>query len=365
MSHKIAIPIAILVALLGGMEIMSRTIALLFVILVVLLYVWKIRSRTTAILLAILVVQLGVWGLLSTDPHRVTEKENFITSDTGDVDYIHIKNKDGEITLKRVGEQWRISEPYNYPANPSYTATLLKKLSDLKYESLITTKKDKYEDYEVGGEEAAYVEIGKEGGTIDKFYCGKPSKNYSHTYMRLEDSKEVWLVCGTPRSSFTRKPKDWRDKKILKLDKTMIERVLLKFSDETVELMRNISSPMNDTTLVKADTSWTIIPKRGKPFKPADKVMNRVKNTLGRMNATDFLVAGIDSIPSFAKPDLIVEAFLEGNQKEIIEFIPQPDVDSKWLVRKNNDEKTIYVVYKSSYNNLAKRAKDFKEEDEG
>lgn len=321
-------------------------------------------SRIKVILIAILIIQLGVWALISTSRNIVTEKKKFLSLDTTSIDYIHIKNKDGEITLKRMGGIWKITDPYDYPANPSYIETLLKKVQALEYESLITSNKDKYENYEVDGEEASYIEIGKEGDVVDKFYCGKPSKNYTHTYLRPADKDEIWLVAGTPRSSFTRNPKDWRDKKILRLDKTMMERILLKFPDETVELTRSISMPDMDTTLTEPDTSWTVIPKRGKPFKPADNVLNRIRNTLSRMNATDFMVKGEDEIPSFDKPDFTVEVFLEGDQHEVIDFVPNPEDDKKFIARKNNSDETVFVVYQSSVNNLKKRPEDLKEKEE-
>ncbi len=321
-------------------------------------------NRTTAILAALLAVLVIVWALVSINPHHVTVKASYISTDTSRVDYVHIRNKDGEITMKRVGGTWRITDPYDYPANPSYMQTLLRKIADLKLESLITSNKDKYENYEVEGDEASYVEVGREGGTIDSFYCGKPSKTYTHTYMRKADSDEIWLVAGTPRSSFTRKPKDWRDKKILRLDKTLLERVVLKFPDETVQLRRTITTPDMDTTLAEADTSWLVIPQRGKPFKPVDKVMNRIRNTVGRMNAMDFLVSGTDTIPDFSKPLLTVDIFLEGDQHETVDFVADPDSENKYVARKNANEDTVFLVYQSTFNNLSKRADDFKEKEQ-
>jgi hypothetical protein len=323
-------------------------------------------SRTVTILSGILIVQIILLGILSVDTHRVTKKENFLANDTSHVDYIHIKNEDGELTLKRIGAGWKVTNPFDYPANPSYVNTLLKKLDELQKESVITSNKSKWNQYELDDSTTAYVEVGVEGGTIDKFYCGKPSDSYSHTYMRYADSDEVHLVSGTPRSSFTRRPNDWRNKSVLAIDKSMLERVVLTFPDERVELVREISSPLMDTTLVSADTTWKVIPKSGRPFAPDDKTLNRVLNTLKRLNATDFMDAGTDDIPSFDQPDLTVQIYREGDQVDRIDFVPEPDSDSRWVVRKNNDEKTIFVVYKSSYNNLSKRAADLmpKEEDE-
>lgn len=321
-------------------------------------------SRTSIILIIILAVQFGIFAIVSSNPSRVQEPEPVVKIDTSEVDYVHIKNEDGDVTLKRIGGNWRVSEPFSYPANPSYANTLMEKIAEMDYESFITRNKDKYLDYEVDDSSGAFVEVGKEGGDIEKFYCGKPSKTYTHTYIRKLDSGEVWLVSGTPRSSFTRKPKDWRDKKILDLDKTLIERVLLHFPDETVELSRSISSPANDTTLVQADTSWTIIPKHGKPFTPDEKVLNRVMNTCKRMNSMDFKIPGVDKTPDFSKPELRAEIFLEGNRRELLEFMPDPDDDKRWVVRKNDNDDIYFVVYESTAKNLQKRPDDFKEKKE-
>ncbi len=315
-------------------------------------------SRTVTILSGILIVQIILLGVLSIDSHRVTQKEPFLANDTSQVDYIHIKNEDGEITLNRVGTGWKVTDPFNYPANPSYISTLLKKLNELERESVVTSKKSKFSQYELDDSTTVYVEVGVEGGTIDKFYCGKPSDTYSHTYMRYADSDEVLLVAGTPRSSFTRRPNDWRNKVILAVDKTMLKRVVLTFPDERVELVREISSPQMDTTLVSADTTWKVIPQTGKPFIPDDKTLNRVLNTLKRLNATDFMDSGSDDIPSFERPDLTVQVYREDDQVDRIDFVPEPDSDSRWVASKNNDTSTIFIVYKSSYSNLAKRSAD-------
>jgi len=319
-------------------------------------------SRTTMVLAGILVLQLVVWGITSIDRQHVTEQKPFLSQDTSQIDYVHIKNKDGEVTLQKVGGNWKVTSPYNFPANDSYTGTLVEKLAELKLESFITGSKDKWKDYEVDDSSAAYVEAGRQGGVMDKFYCGKPSKTYTHTYIRRAGSDDVWLVSGTPRSSFTRRPKDWRDKSILELDRTMIERVELKFPDETVTLVRDISSPKQDTTLVKGDTTWKVMTGKGSPLMADDKPLNRFFNTLSKLRALDFLDVGTDTLPDMTTPEFTVEVFLEGNQHEVVDFKAQPGEEKHWAVRKHGVESTMFMIYESSVKNLMKRAPEFKEE---
>ncbi len=311
-------------------------------------------SKTIKILLAVLVVQIGFYLAVSQDRHRVRTKQPFLTVDTSEVNYIKIVNEDGELVMNRVGNQWKMKKPIEYPANQSYVRTLLEKLARLRIETEVTTNPDKFPLYELDELGAKYVEVGATGSRIDSFYCGKTSESYTHTYLRRAGSNHVLLVSGTPRSSFTRKPEQWRDKKILALDRSLIEQIDLEFPDQTVELVRRITTPQEDTTLTAADTSWTAIPEKGGEFEPDKKVMNRILNTLKRLNAIDFIDQATGEVPDFSHPDFTVEVHLEGDQHEKIEFIPKPDNENRWIARRNEDDSTVFVVYKSSVNNLKK-----------
>ncbi len=319
-------------------------------------------NKTFNLLGAALIVQIIVYFAVSTEPHHVTVKENFLAVDTSNIDFVKIKNEKGEMVMKKVGSTWRVTEPFDYLANPSYATTLLEKVSGLKLETYISNNSDKHSLYELDELTAKYVEIGSEGGTVDKFYCGKASDSYTHTYVRKADSDEVWLVSGSPRSSFSRDPKQWREKKILALDKTMIERVLLKFPNRTIELDR-IIAPVEGAQKGEVDTTWMAHPPRGKDFEPEEKAMNRILNTLKRLNAIDFIDSGSDDMPSFDRPEFTIEVFLEGDQHEVVEFIPQEGEDSRWVARKNGDDSTVFVVYQSSVKNLKKDEADLKGED--
>ncbi|MFH0766033.1 MAG: DUF4340 domain-containing protein [Calditrichota bacterium] len=315
-------------------------------------------SRTLTILIALLAAQIVVYALVSIDTHKVQKKEQFLSIDTSLVDYIKIRNEDGEMVMKRVGTRWKITEPLEYSANPSYVKTLLEKMAELQVETEVTSNPDKYQTYELDDLAAKYAELGKEGGKIDKFYTGKSSDSYTQTYMRRADSKKVLLVSGSPRSSFSRKPEDWRDKRVLELDRTQVERMLLKFPQETIELTRQIGAG-SDTTDGK-DTTWLATPSTGASFNPVDKSINRILNALKRLHAVNFLDTGRDTIPDFSTPDFTIEVYLEGNQREVLDFIPKADEDTRWLGRLNRDDKTIYVIYQSSVKNMMQSVDDLK-----
>ncbi|MBC8466130.1 DUF4340 domain-containing protein [bacterium] len=322
-------------------------------------------KRTTIILSAILIIQIIIFSLASIDRHHVQKKEKFISVDSTDADYIKIVNENGELVMRKVGARWKITEPYEWPANNSYIKTLLEKMQALETETYITDNPDKYVLYELDEIAAKYVEFGKQDGIVDKFYCGKASDSYSHTYIRKADTDKVYLVSGSPRSSFSRKPEQWRNKEVLKLDRTMIERMVLTSPGETIELKRSITAeqPVDGGTAI-ADTSWEAIPSRGEAFVPVDKALNRIMNTLKRFNAISFLDAGIDTIPDFSNPEFTIDVFMEGDQKVKIDFIPKADEETRWIARKDMNESTVFVVYQSSLKNLRKDVPSLKGEEE-
>lgn len=312
------------------------------------------NRRPIFIFAGLLILGAAIYFYLSMDPNRIQEKQKFLSVDTSEVDLIRVVNKDGDLTLKKFGTTWKITSPMEYLANASYVKTTLEKVAGLEVESFITSNKEKYDQFEVG-DSATYIEIGKEGGKVDKFYCGKNSPTWSHTYIRRVGSDEVWLISGSPRSSFSRKPVDWRDKRVLELDKTQLQRILISFEDTKIELSRQIGTQQMDSTLAKADTSWMASANGGAPFKPVERELNRVINTLIRINAIEFLDQGKDTIPALGVPDLKVEAFLEGSQHEVLEFWQSARGDgTRFFVRKNGDDKTIYLVYQSSAKNMMK-----------
>lgn len=318
-------------------------------------------KRPIAILSIILVVQILVMVLVSTDTNKITKKEAFLKSDTSKVDYIKIQNDNGTLVMKRIGANWKMTEPIEWKANSSYIQTLLEKMADLKLESAITSNEDKYVLYELDGAIAKYIEIGVEGGVIDKFYCGKASENYQHTYVRRADSDEVWMVSGSPRSSFTREPEMWRDKEMLALDKSMIERIKLIFPNDVITLNRTINAGgQSDSGFVLPDTSWMATKSNGESFEPVEKATNRITNTLKRLNAMKFIDAATDTMPDFSNPEFTIEVYLEGGQKEVLDFIPKADEETRYIARLNGDESTVFVIYQSTVKNLQKDEKALK-----
>lgn len=319
-------------------------------------------SKTIKILGIILLVQIVIIALLNINTSTVKVKQKYLSNDTSKVNTILIKSVEGEVAMKRVGGGWRITKPTEWEANPSYMQILLEKLAGLEVEGVIVSNPKDWKTYELDDSSSAYIEVGVEGGKIDKFYVGKNADTFSHTYIRPAGTNEVWLVLGNPKAQMTRRVKDWRNKLVIQTDKALLEKIVIKHPNETVQLVREIL-PTDMETGAPGDTSWKVVPDKGAPFKPDDRILNRVLNTLSKLNALDFIdQGGSEPFPQMDPPVFTVETHSEGGDKMVLDLIPKPDSpDSEnWVVRRNGDTKTLFVIYKSTANNLNKRANELK-----
>lgn len=310
-------------------------------------------SKPLSILAGLLVIQILIFALVSSDSSSEIKKYSFLSMDTTQIDYIKIRNEHGEMTLNKVGVNWYIKEPVDYLANRDYMNQLMNRLGSLVVEANVTSNASRFQLYELDDLAAKYVEVGKQGGKIDKFYTGKSNESYTHTYMRHADSKDVLLVTGTPGVTFTRRPEDWRDKSIWAIDRASVQRIVLKHQNQIIELNRNIF--VNDgEQSAPNDTTWLTKVGEKPEFVADDKAINRIFNTLRRFNTSHFRDKGRDEIPSFENPFFRIEVYLDGGYTESMDFLQignEEDPD-QWLARKNNDDTTIFVIFQSSVNNL-------------
>lgn len=308
-------------------------------------------SRALSILTGVLVLQIILYVVVSSDPSRDVTKMPFLSVDTTEIDYIKIRNEQGELVMNRVGVNWHIQEPVQYPANRDYMNTLLNRINEMTIETRVTSNPDRFQLYGLDDLGAKYVEVGKQGANIDKFYSGKSNESYTHTYVRYADSKDVYLVTGTPGVTFSRKPEDWRDKRIWNIERSEVESILIKHPNQDIEVVRTIVKPDADP-FAPTDTTWWATPEKKESFQVDSKAINRIFNTLRRFNAADFRDEGRDEIPDFDKAELRIEVLLQGGYKETMDFLPLEEDENRWLARRNDESKTIFVVFKSSVNNL-------------
>jgi len=203
------------------------------------------RTRTTIVLL-LLVVAVGAYIRFYESKRPNTEEasrraQNVINFDRDKIEGIIIQNGDERIELKRIDKKWRLESPVKDLADGSVVESLLFDLEDWKKEATITGKeieadKNKMADYGLAKAKLRLKLLGPQAPPEILF--GNNAALENRIYVRFESSKNVFLATENIKNAISKKPEDFRDRKLTDTIATQITRVALKTPAGEMELQK-------------------------------------------------------------------------------------------------------------------------------
>ncbi len=221
-----------------------------------------------------------------------------------------------EIEIKN--NNYQIIKPFSYPGDSSTIAFLINNLKNLKLGEVISRRKEKFDDFEVG---VNGIKISLRGRKEVSFYIGKYAGDYQNSYLRFENDDKVYLASGITKHQVNIKPDDWRDKTIIKIDKELIEKI-------------NI----DDKEIIKKDTLWMY----------KDKVIEKNKIDGALFILSELRAIGFSDTASF-QPRHNIKIFTTGGGEFRLEIGDKRDYN--YLV-KLPDKPTIFLVGEYTINNF-------------
>lgn len=210
------------------------------------------KKLNNKILIAVLAGLVGIFALARVFRAPAREgnlKKELVTLDTAKTTRIKIYTKESSnpIVLERSYAKWRLKQnDKNYTPEQGLASSLLISLTKLQPQKMVTRKKEKWADYQVGDSatrvqvfenetKVADVRIGKIGFNQNAMamqqqqYGGQGMSSY--TYVRLDDETEVYTVDGFLESYFNRSVNDMRDKSLLRLKDELITKITFNYPD--------------------------------------------------------------------------------------------------------------------------------------
>ncbi len=249
------------------------------------------RKIHTGVLLAVFMILLAIVVIIQLrkpQTEKTIDKDVF-AFDTATIDYIAITaQEDGGDALeltKKAGKWYVKQNDKEYIAGQQKTQQILNALSQLEPKRLAAKNPDKWGEYKVADSLGIQVKIKNENKTsgfiIGKFSYEQPQsqspyqqqqQGIMNTYVRPIDKKEVYVVDGFLRMTFSEKISQYRNKTIIKSNKENWTRLTYNYPADS------------SFTLTKTDNTWMI---DGTPADSAslsayfDKIVN--------LNSTHFL----------------------------------------------------------------------------
>lgn len=247
-------------------------------------------------------------------------RQQLVQLDTAAITQLRVRPASGgeEISLQREGVNWKVTQGSKSAfADRSAVNAALSSLSALKPLRMVSRKKDKWNDFQVGdgGTQVAVYEADRQESNL---HIGKTNfvQNQqggfggAYTYVRVGDEDEVYAIDGFLESSFNRTYSDWRNKNFLRVSRDAVSKITFTYPADS------------SFVLEKKDSVWVV---NGQPaaIAPVDTYLGH----LAFKNLNNF---ADDFQPTGAAPVTIkVEA--RGGPLETIEGWPLPN--GQWAFR--------------------------------
>ncbi len=157
------------------------------------------------------------------------------------IDGIVIENGDEKIELRRHDKKWTLESPIKDQADTNTVDDLLSDLESWSKGGTISGReidadKNKLNEYDVNKPKLRLKLFGD--GAPPEILFGKDTALEGKEYVRLENSKAVFIATQSVKKAIDKKPEDFRDKKLTDLIMAQVQRVVLKTSAGEMELQK-------------------------------------------------------------------------------------------------------------------------------
>lgn len=204
------------------------------------------KTKTTLFLLVIVIAVAAYIRFYERDrPNTVEARrqaQNVVNFDRDKIEGIVIQNGDDKVELRRQDKKWRLESPFKDQADGGAIDALLSDLDGWqKYDTIgakeIDADKNRLNEFGVVKAKLRLKLLGKE--MPPEILIGKDAALEGKVYVRLENSKNVFLAAKNVRDDLAKKPEEFRDKKLTDLTSAQISRAVLKTAAGEMEMQKS------------------------------------------------------------------------------------------------------------------------------
>ncbi|MBA3961282.1 MAG: DUF4340 domain-containing protein [Chthoniobacterales bacterium] len=315
------------------------------------------KTRTTLILL-VLVVALGLWIKffeikIPNTAETKRQAGNVLTFEREKLEGIIIQNGDDRIELHRENGKWRLTAPVKDQADSATIDNLLSDLESWRKFSLISGKGDgkidkgNLSEFGLTQSKLRLKLLGP--GAPPEIRFGKDAALNAEMYVRLGDAKDVIIAGQTVRNDISKKPDDFRDRKLTSLTTAQVIRAVIK-------------SPAGEMELAKKNEHWEIVKPlqaRGDDQKIGD-LLAQVTNA----RIEEFIGDGSGDLHTYglAEPRGSITIYgADDKQGETLQLGATPEKNKEQIYARFEPRHGIYALSKKTEDLLAARPNDLRD----
>lgn len=200
------------------------------------------KTKTTLILLAV-VVALGVFIKFESKKPNTAEAQrqaqNMVNFDRDKLNGIIIQNGDDKTELRKQDRKWHIETPFRDLADSGVIESFLADLENWQKDTTIPAQdiakdKSRLDEFGLSTAKLRLKLLGEDAPPEIVF--GGDAAFEGKMYVRFEGKDDVFLTGQSVRNDISKKPEEFRDKKLTDLNTTQVTRALLKTTAGEMEL---------------------------------------------------------------------------------------------------------------------------------
>ncbi len=167
---------------------------------------------------------------------EATPKTKIFAVETEKIDELKITTGGETSLLKKSGDGWKMIQPSETDADPAEVMSVAQAISNIEMSRTIDENPADLKEYGLATPVVS-VEF-RAGNTSGSISLGEKTPTMGDIYALKGGDKKVFLVPAFQETSFTKKPFDLRDKKILKFDREKTDALSMVRGTESVDLAR-------------------------------------------------------------------------------------------------------------------------------
>ena len=253
------------------------------------------------------------------------------------------------VLLVKVDDKWSIDKPLETPADKVSVDSLVGRVDSAQIERTFEQVGSGAEKY--GLKEPRMTLTVQAGELTRVVHVGSKDFTGSNTYVQLAGDTKVHL---TADSLFTTADKDlfqWRDKKVLTLDRDKVR---------TIEVQRGAEK----IRLSKEGENWALeVPLQ----EPADKsTVSSLLSSLETTEAQKFVAEETEDLPQYglSTPSVVVRLQEEGeDQWKVLELGKKAEGEEEHYLARNPARSAVFTVPKSILEKLTQKLWEFRDKD--
>ena len=196
------------------------------------------KLRNTLILFVILVA-LGTYVYFVEIKHHEKveqakqESKQLFNMEKDSVETLILDNSKGVFTVKKIQNEWRITDPVYTEADESTINTMLTSLLDAQKEAEFSLDEGDLSNYGLS-DRAMYVRLNTFSGEQDSIWIGEKTPVGSFVFSFKNDSM-VYTINQSVKTNFDKSLFDIRDKNLLHFNRDEVRRIVLNRPGQKIE----------------------------------------------------------------------------------------------------------------------------------